>query len=78
MTKQEMDILRRWEEMEDIPGEATIARARKDVSYLLVELGIARNIIREMASAHLPSTTFTAREEAWAYLASLGDISQVA
>jgi hypothetical protein len=78
MTEKEMAILSRWEAMEDLPGEETISCARKDVSYLLVELGIARGIIRKMATAHLPSAIFTAREEAWAYLAGLGEISNVA
>jgi hypothetical protein len=78
MTPQEIEILRHWEAMEDAPGEATIACARKDISYLIVELGIAREIVRKMASAYLPSTQHTAREEAWAYLSHFGDKSNVA
>jgi hypothetical protein len=68
-----MELLQRWEEIDDPPGENRIAEARRDISYLVVELNLATQVIRKVAGAGpVPDHLWAAHEAACAYLAGNG------
>ncbi len=67
------EMLRRWEGIDDPPCESRVAEARRDISYLVVELGLASKVIREIAAADpVPDHLWAAHQAACAYLAERG------
>ncbi len=67
------EILQRWEAIGNSHRESRVEEARRDISYLVVELNVARSIIRQMAVARNPQEISAAQHAACGYLADSGE-----